>query len=527
MDINNIEKILLELSKNMEQLHEEFVSNIWDLVTVSSLNTSYIHEIVDSAKETDRDVLKIHGQLENINSNSQKVVETVSDSKSELKEGFSSFEKTIAVMDDFIADLASMSRQFDDFKNLFIKVQDSTRKIIEAVQIIGNISEQTNLLSINAAIEAARAGEHGKGFKVVASEVKKLAEQSTKLTKDISLLLDGLEKSISSSNDSLTQYEEIRKVLNKKVELTRTDLNSTSESLKKIDLNMDNVEESVSLQSENIENIYSHVEDLSRAMTLLNSSSNHITKNIAYQNNVISKLHEQENDFDGISVKHAEILEKLGYKEVVGNYFTAGHDVAYPPWVFVENGKSSGISIDFMRKISRKINANIKFKAQQFEVILKELLEDKIDLILNVGWPNDFLKDKPVIHTIPYNKFEPAAFIYSDNPGREQTLYPLDFIRNKRVALQKGSYEIDIVSEYNCKIIPVNNYIEGITKLIWKQVDIIITEKEVGKYLSHKYFNDQVIQITESYKKLDVVMVLKSSRTELKEKLDQVIKELT
>lgn len=85
------------------------------------------------------------------------------------------------------------------------KLGRSSAQIGEIIQVIDEIADQTNLLALNAAIEAARAGEHGRGFAVVADEVRKLAERTTKATNEIAEMIKHIQADTEGAVSAITE----------------------------------------------------------------------------------------------------------------------------------------------------------------------------------------------------------------------------------------------------------------------------------------------------------------------------------
>lgn len=88
--------------------------------------------------------------------------------------------------------MRTMGAHTQEVNTSIIRLQDSSRKIENIAQLIREIADKINLLSLNAAIEAARAGEHGRGFAVVAQEVNKLAEKTFNATQEIDASIGGI-----------------------------------------------------------------------------------------------------------------------------------------------------------------------------------------------------------------------------------------------------------------------------------------------------------------------------------------------
>ncbi|MBY0121206.1 HAMP domain-containing protein [Bacillus sp. S/N-304-OC-R1] len=184
-------------------------------------------------------------------------------------------------------------------------------KIGKITQLITSIASQTNLLALNAAIEAARAGEHGKGFAVVADEVRKLAEETSKAGADIITMLAEIqirtEHAIELMKNGSSSFSEVELLVNQSLD----SFQSISGAIETISVQVEDiyrtstiVNKQADIASEQIDKINNSSVQMSEGMTTIAAAAEEqvatLEENLASTNNVsnlVESLKEKVNQF--------------------------------------------------------------------------------------------------------------------------------------------------------------------------------------------------------------------------------------
>lgn len=292
-EVGIVSKLLNDFSNQINRTISEMQSAVGSLQHASSEMSSATHETSENILQQHRETEQVATAVEQMTATSQEVAnnaaaaaESASQADREAKSGALVSSEALGGINHLVNDLESASAVIQNLKH-------ESENISVVLDVIRSISEQTNLLALNAAIEAARAGEQGRGFAVVADEVRTLASRTQESTDQIKELIDKLQSGSTDAVDAMANAIKEVHLNSDQVEKVAESLGSIAGEIANINSMIDQMAAASEQQSATAEEISSNVMSISRLAERTSQGTEHIKiadndlKNVSQQLNTI------------------------------------------------------------------------------------------------------------------------------------------------------------------------------------------------------------------------------------------------
>ena len=196
----SIEEVASSAEKLEDAVEEVGLSVIQMSVSIKEIGNSIVN-LLDASSSTASSIAEMDATIKQVEKNAMGAAAISESVRNDAEIGKKAVEEAIAGMQ---AIRNSAQITVDVIANLSLRATD----IGAILSVIDEVAEQTNLLALNAAIIAAQAGEHGKGFAVVADEIRELAERTSSSTREIAVVIKGVQEETSRAVNAIDRAEE-------------------------------------------------------------------------------------------------------------------------------------------------------------------------------------------------------------------------------------------------------------------------------------------------------------------------------